>query len=421
MEPARVSRANRSFRLVCEPGEAAAVEAWLAAQGFAFEAEPFHPLCRVCTLEPFALGDSQAARFGYIYIQDRSSMLPPLALAPAQGSCVLDMCAAPGSKTGFLAQLTGRAGFVLGNKPGHGRLPTLRQNLRRMNLVQAATCSYPGESLPLRDESWDFIQLDPPCSGWGTEAKNPEVRAIWTPEKTGPLVSLQRKLLARAASLLAPGGRALYSTCTTNVEENEAQTLFAMDELGLDLSPLAPPPGFALDAPMLGLSGVVRTDMTAGEGQGFYLALLQKPGSDEPHPDKGAQAAPSLPGRRLDPARLDCPNEPAPAVERLPPGEIGDFAGAAFFLPRAALGLPPGFRWQGFPLGKIVKNRFRPDPRCRALLPPWREGAGLNLTDPAGLSALLSGQSIAAPPGAGLYFHGLPLGWLTRKGKRAIW
>ena len=105
---------RRSFRLVCAPEQTPLVEALLAAEGFAFEPEPFSPLARRLVAEPFPLGRSQAAFWGLVYIQDRSSMLPPLALAPAPGEAVLDMCASPGSKTGLLAQLVGGAGLVLG-------------------------------------------------------------------------------------------------------------------------------------------------------------------------------------------------------------------------------------------------------------------------------------------------------------------
>ena len=87
---------SRSFRLVCDPDRIPDVEALLHDEGFAFDPEPFHPLARTLTAEPRPLGRSLAARFGYLYIQDKSSMLPPLALDPARGAVVLDMCASPG-------------------------------------------------------------------------------------------------------------------------------------------------------------------------------------------------------------------------------------------------------------------------------------------------------------------------------------
>ena len=271
-----MSNAARSFRLVCPPSATPLVEALLRAQGYVFAPEPFSPFCRRLLAEPRPLGSSLAAFFGYIYIQDRSSMLPPLALNPAPGAAVLDMCASPGSKTGFLAQLTGPTGFVLGNEPTPARLGTLRANLHQMNLLHAATCAYSGDALPLRPQSWRAILLDPPCSGWGTAAKHPQVLRLWRGDKIDNLTALQRRLLRQAARLLAQGGRLVYSTCTTNTAENEAQVHFAEEELGLVRVPLPPFPGFVWEE-QPGGEGTLRVDGERSGAQGFYVALLKNP------------------------------------------------------------------------------------------------------------------------------------------------
>lgn len=435
---------SRSFRLVCSQAETPLVEALLAAQGFVFEPEPFSPWCFKLLSEPFSLGASAAGRFGLLYIQDRSSMLPPLALAPQPGDAVLDMCASPGGKTSFLAQLTGRSGFVLGNEPGQDRLATLRQNLHRMNLAQAATCSYKGEQLPLPDEAWSRILLDPPCSGWGTAEKNPQVLTLWRPEKVDPLISLQRQLLAKAARLLAPGGRLLYSTCTTNPAENEEQAAWAVDTLGLSILPLTPFPGFSFhEASRPDAAGTLRVDGQGSGSQGFYLALLTKPvapgslshapifGQDD-RPDR-APRAPRAP-RAGKPGRSGQPGPSAPAVEplpgdpglawdNLPPGGLMELRDKLYFLPARAAGLlPPVCR--GWQLGSRKGGRVRPWARARLLVPPLGDIAALNVDDPARLTALLSGQSITVAEKSGLmglYFNGLPLGFLTIKNGRALW
>ena len=291
---------RRSFRLVCNPGQIPSVEALLSAQGFVFEPEPFSPLARRLLQEPFPLGRSLAAFWGYVYIQDRSSMLPPLALAPGEGARVLDMCASPGSKTGLLAQLVGREGLVLGNEPARPRLATLRRNLAALNLLQAVTCSWPGESLPLPDASWDAVLLDPPCSGWGTTDKNPQAIKRWQGDRLKPMLDLQRKLLTEASRLLRPGGKLVYSTCTTNVDENEGQVRFAVEELGLEPIPLEPFPGFVFAAPELpGCEGTLRVDEGASNAQGFYIALLRKPGDSAAVPGKGVRADAVIGGRAV--------------------------------------------------------------------------------------------------------------------------
>jgi 16S rRNA (cytosine1407-C5)-methyltransferase len=442
----------RTFRLVCAEQDAPLVESLLAGQGFAFEPEPFYPLARRLTREPFPLGESLAARFGLIYIQDRSSMLPPLLLAPPQGACVLDMCSAPGSKTGLLSRLVGREGFVFASEPSADRLGTLRANLRRTGSVNTATARARAQDLPFPDGSWDFIQLDPPCSGWGTVDKNPKVMELWAEGKTGPLVSLQRTLLTKAATLLAPGGSVLYSTCTTNVDENEAQVAWALDALDLELVPLAEPPGFVFGPPALpGMEGVLRV-ADDSEGQGFFLARFRKRGGVRAEPDAHARNR-ELPGTRLDLSGMD--GADALDLGALPPGEVYDFGGKAFFLHEQALARVPGeLRWQGFLLGKVsggaararaagrdgsggragkdrspardTSPQFRPDGGARVLLPPLdatRPGEALNVETPDELDRLVTGQSLPHAPGRGgvpLYYRGLPLAWLSRKGSRVV-
>jgi len=408
----------RSFRLVCEDHEKVLVEALLHAQGFRFEPEPFSPWCRRLTCEPLALGASLAARFGLIYIQDRSSMLPPLALAPRTGCAALDMCASPGGKTSFLAQLAGRDGFVLGNEPSADRLATLRRNLACMNMAQAATCAVKGQDMPLPEKSFGHILLDPPCSGWGTAEKNPKVLSLWKPDKTLALVALQRELLAKAASLLAPGGRLLYSTCTTNRAENEEQAVWAADELGLQLLELLPFEGFTFHEPQLpGAAGTLRVDGEASRAQGFYLALFTKPGQP--------------PRERRKSERLECCAPPGGALEgeglaweNLPPGFFEMFKDELCFLPEKGRELLPPRR-KGQRLGQIKGGVFRPWARARLLAP--KSGSGgpeLQVEEPAVLTTLLTGASLEAPDGPSrraLYFRGLALGFVSVKGGRILW
>ena len=334
---------RRSFRLVCNPGQIPSVEALLSAQGFVFEPEPFSPLARRLLQEPFPLGRSLAAFWGYVYIQDRSSMLPPLALAPGEGARVLDMCASPGSKTGLLAQLVGREGLVLGNEPARPRLANLRRNLAALNLLQAVTCSWPGESLPLPDASWDAVLLDPPCSGWGTTDKNPQAIKRWQGDRLKPMLDLQRKLLTEASRLLRPGGKLVYSTCTTNVDENEGQVRFAVEGLGLEPIPLEPFPGFVFAAPELpGCEGTLRVDEGASNAQGFYIALLRKPGDSVAVPGLARGTAATAAYRAIPPAFL-AEFGLSPAL--LPPGDLAVFEDSLHFLPAPALAhLPAAVR-----------------------------------------------------------------------------
>ena len=388
MSTANPSRpSGRSFRLVCPPEQMPQVENLLHAQGYAFEPEPFSPFCRRLLCEPRPLGSSLAAFFGYIYIQDRSSMLPPLALAPRQGEAVLDMCASPGSKTGFLGQLTGPDGFVLGNELSRARLATLRANLHACNLPHVGTCSFEGQALPLTPGTWDAIQLDPPCSGWGTVEKNPQVLKLWQGDKLKGLVGLQRLLLAHAARLLRPGGRVVFSTCTTNDDENEAQVRFAEEELGLVREPLTPFEGFVWEQ-RPGGEGTLRVDGERSAAQGFYVALLRKP-ADAPlpelppvpaGPDARTAARNAARGRNRRDARPALPlgqvvprsalAGPCCDPGRLPAGEARIYGEQVRFIPaHADVLLPPGFTWQGALLGRMAAAcTWRP--ACAACCPP---------------------------------------------------
>ena len=486
----------RSFRLVCKPEQVERVEDILTAQGFSFIEEPFSPLARRLVREPFPIGASIAARFGYIYVQDRSSMLPPLALDPEPGAAVLDMCASPGSKTGLLGQLAGETGFVLGNEPSKARLGTLRRNLQQLGLFCCATASHPGEQIPLPGpgqalddagapcEGWPHILLDPPCSGWGTVDKHPQAARLWQGDKVRPLVALQRKLLAEAARLLRPGGLVSYSTCTTNSAENEEQVRYALEELGLVFVPVAPPQGFAFDEPVLpGMEGVLRVP-TGPDGQGFFVALLQKPHNDEnetrarraAEPSRGGEngegAAPggtpfgetppvgtAGPGRdffvrpwdrdsrfvgerrrhgkgprgkHAGPTFITRESLDGPLLEsaKLPQGDLAVYSDVIHFLPARRKGLiPERFAWKGHAIGRLGRGgEARAFAHLRGLMPDAetaaRNGAAvLNLDEPAPLLDLLSGQSLIVDPAVqelGLYFRGLPLCRLPVKGRRAV-
>ncbi|WP_459938352.1 RsmB/NOP family class I SAM-dependent RNA methyltransferase [Desulfonatronum parangueonense] len=418
----------RSFRIVCQPEQVSLVEDLLRSQGYTFSPEPFSALAYQVHKQPRPLGSSIAAAFGLIYIQDRSSMLPPLLLAPPAGAMVLDMCSSPGSKTGLLAQLVGRKGLVLANEPNEQRLATLRHNLAALNLAHVTTCRYPGQDLPLPEGMFSHILLDPPCSGWGTVERNPRILEMWPPHKLKPLISLQRELLRKASLLLAPGGRLLYSTCTTNPQENQDQIQWALAELDLNPAPLHFLPGFDDSSTKSDLAGgcmQVRTE--AGEGQGFFLSALIREKGDDP-PDMLSDRD-DLPGKPLDMNRYADTEDIAWA--NLPSGEVRDFKGRIMFLPQRTTGFPHALRWQGFELGRFQGGALRLNTRLRMLLPEYSPERGINIDDVDDLVRLLQGQSLHLSAGQipsrkksgpfGLYWRGLPLGWATVKGNRCLW
>ena len=213
----------------------------------------------------------------------------------------------------------------------------------------------------------------------------------------------------------------VYSTCTTDVEENEKQVIFAREELGLELEALGDVPGFDLQPPQ-GCEGVWCLNPKPGDTQGFFVARLRKPGRSEgpvPYTEQPVQAEVVDEGR-LRQLGLD---------PRLVHAEIGIFGGSLHALPVQALArLPESLHWQGLYMGKAGKNGdVRLSPRVRIEGP----GAHVDLEGAEGLkiiSGLLQGQSLPAPDGirreertALLRWNSLPLGRLNVKNKRLIW
>lgn len=412
----QMTHPNRSFRLVCEPQQFSQVESLLEAEGFRFIPEPFSHYCRKLVHEPFPIGSSLAAYFGYIYIQDRASMLPPLALSPSPSSCVLDMAASPGSKTGFLAQLTGADGFVLGNEPNKNRLATLRANLVTSNLLQTGTCAYPGESLPLAPHTWKYILLDPPCSGWGTVKKHPRTVKIWQGSKIDPLIRLQKKLLTKAGTLLSSGGRLLYSTCTVNPAENEEQTRYAVEELGLTPVTIPQFEGFYLD---MRPYKAILVDGESSQSQGFYISLLQQNNS---YSEEGIDSS-KLAGAALDSEAF---SSPVFDPSLLPEGIAVNYGDKIRFIPnKAPQVIPDRFSWQAFPIGQYKHQRFYPGSRMRITLPPpktFPNAPRYVFETVLALRGVLKGVSLTAETegAVGLWWRDLPLGIGTIKSKRLI-
>lgn len=444
---------TRYFRFSGQPAHDPGILSMLADQSFEWTRLPFYDRGMALTGEPSPLGSSLAARFGYIYIQDPSSMLPALALDSimrADGAtepCILDMCASPGGKSSLLASLAGSRAFVLANEPGSKRLATLRRNLHGMNLLNTGTCNYPGESLPLPSAGsaaengstfagWDYILLDPPCSGWGTAEKNPRVLQLWQGEKLKPLVSLQKLLLREAMRLLRPGGALVYSTCTVNVQENEEQIAGVLEAFPnqLSLLPLTPFAGFSFDPPELALDGVLRVSSESPMGQGFFISALRKAPDAPPLPSPPGKKNKAARSARQEEAGLELPpsaiEDATVSSSLLPPGKLLARGGKLVFQHQGASLLPASFQWQGPTLGKAPSPNLKPriDTSLRCLMPEAdqinaRGGQTLNLCDPAQVSALLSGQSLqinSTAPEVALYYKGLPLCRLKSRGGRVF-
>ncbi len=214
---------------------------------------------------------------GQFWVQDAAAAIPARLMRLAPGARVLDLCAAPGGKT---AQLI-KAGYaVTALDRDDQRMARLAENLARLNFTADLVTSEAETYKP--SHTFAGILLDAPCSATGTFRRHPEV--IWhrDPADIAGRVALQRRLIAHAAELLAPGGTLIYCVCSLEAEEGEAQAAWAIEQ-GLEPVPIAAAeldgwaapvtePGFLRTHP-----GQIVPGDKGGTLDGFFVARFRKP------------------------------------------------------------------------------------------------------------------------------------------------
>lgn len=174
--------------------------------------------------ESLPLGSVAEHLSGLFYIQEASSMLPVSALFAHSNTpqTVMDMAAAPGSKTTQIAAAMNNQGMILANEYSASRVKVLHANLSRCGVTQAAMTHFDatvfGPALP---EHFDAVLLDAPCSGEGVIRKDPQALKNWSVESCQEIAALQQQLLESAFHALKSGGTLVYSTCTLNHLENQ--------------------------------------------------------------------------------------------------------------------------------------------------------------------------------------------------------
>lgn len=220
-------------------GEEDQLKTFLEEQGFKLKSIPNLKEVYRIKYQPFPIGKSLSHFLGHFYVQDIASMLPPRVLNPVPGEIVLDISAAPGSKTTQMAVIMNNQGMILANDIIQKRIRALINNLQRFGIVNTAVVKNYGESFGNQYfETFDKVLLDPACSGLGTLHKSPEVLSWWTPNHCIRLASSQRALIGSAIKALKPGGLLVYSTCTLTVEENEEIVDFALEQFPVELEPI---------------------------------------------------------------------------------------------------------------------------------------------------------------------------------------
>ncbi|MFH1290261.1 MAG: RsmB/NOP family class I SAM-dependent RNA methyltransferase, partial [Nanoarchaeota archaeon] len=189
-------------------------------------------------LGPGELGNALEHQLGYYYIQEISSMLPPLALDPQPGELILDLFASPGSKTTQIAARMENKGTIIANDLKLGRIMILATNMERCGVTNTIVTRNDAISLASKLSKSNFpkfdrILLDVPCSGEGTLRSSPKTFIQWNHKVVKKLSRQQKKFFSFAVKCLKKGGTLVYSTCTHAPEENEEVISFALENFPL--------------------------------------------------------------------------------------------------------------------------------------------------------------------------------------------
>jgi 16S rRNA (cytosine967-C5)-methyltransferase len=216
---------------------------------------------------------------GLFFVQDEASQLVSLLGAPEPGMRVLDACASPGGKTTAMAAIAGDAANIVAADVRNARIQLLRETIRasgaqRVRIVQADLET----GLPF-PSTFDVVFVDAPCSGLGTIRRDPDIRWRRAEPDLAALASAQRRMIRHAATVVRPGGRLVYSTCSSEPEENDQiveeflSTNDAFRPVDLRSEPL---PYRGTLEPVVDTSGALRTSPDKHGLEAFFGAVLRR-------------------------------------------------------------------------------------------------------------------------------------------------
>ncbi|HEU4721879.1 MAG TPA: 16S rRNA (cytosine(967)-C(5))-methyltransferase RsmB [Gemmatimonadaceae bacterium] len=265
---------NREAPLVARPYHVVReqLEAMLEGAGVTVADAPLVPDSLVLTAGVGAMTELGAFKQGLFHLQDPASTLVTRYAAVPTGAIVADLCAAPGGKTLELAR---SAGTVFAGDASLARLQRVRDNVRRLDAANVVP--FVGDARFPAVRGMDVVLIDVPCTGTGTFRRHPDARWRLRVSDLAVLPAAQRSILRAAAAAVRPGGLLVYSTCSLEVEENDAQVeSFLSDNPGWRLEP---PPEGAVPASVLD-AGRLRVLPQRHGTDGAFAARLRR--SDSP-------------------------------------------------------------------------------------------------------------------------------------------
>jgi 16S rRNA (cytosine967-C5)-methyltransferase len=236
-------------------------------------AEPLQDIYRVFELKQ-PLHTLESFKLGMFYVQDKASCFAAQVAAPKIGNKILDICAAPGSKTTYIAQLMQNQGNITSIDFSKRRMKTWRQEVNYMGVTIAeAVIANACLSLPTI-EVVDLVVLDPPCTSTGVFAKQPSAKWRLSKNSIENMAGVQQQMITNCAKHVVAGGYLIYSTCSITVEENEMVIERFLDEHPtfhlVEIAPAFGSPG------LRGLTKCRRLYPHLHECNGFFIAKLQR-------------------------------------------------------------------------------------------------------------------------------------------------
>lgn len=260
----------------------------LKERGVSFREIPWARYGYVVEGESIDLGRTLEHMLGLIYIQAPISMVPVEVLDPKPGERVLDLCAAPGSKSTQIAQLLDGLGVLVANDISSERVKALASNLQRFGVLNVIITLMDGRKFPrFAYECFDKVLVDAPCSSLGIVSKNWGIARSWSPEIAKRLSKVQRQLIVAGFDCLRPGGELVYATCTLTIEENEIVVQHLLEKRGNAVLKEIDLPSLRYRSGIVEWNGVrfdeelkktIRIMPYDNWAEGFYVARISKEG-----------------------------------------------------------------------------------------------------------------------------------------------
>jgi NOL1/NOP2/sun family putative RNA methylase len=359
---------------------------------------------------------------GVYYIQESSAMAPAAYLDAQLGEKILDLCAAPGGKSTQIAAAMRGEGLLISNEIHPARAKILSENIERMGIRNCLVTNESPQSLAgIFEAYFDRIMVDAPCSGEGMFRKNEQACDEWSTDNVALCAERQQEILECAASMLRPGGRIVYSTCTFAPEENEGTVSrfiekhpeFSICEVRRYEGMSSGMPAW-VRKPVTGLERTIRLFPHKLRGEGHFLAVLHKEGSVPEH-YSGYCANGVEKGIAAQEAKEYFAFQKEFLAEELS-GKLIRFGEQLYLVPDELPALKKlKVLRAGLHLGTLKKNRFEPAHALALALSPQEVHKSWNIpADGQEIRAYLSGQTFPAESDKGWYLitvDGYSVGW----------